>query len=251
LDVLPFNPLPANSVNQTGSNPVSSSIPTPPDLPQSTASDRPRHSTISRRSHSHTTERDRRVATLESVLHQNKRARDRLVRDGDYLDLQVRQLRCDIQAMEVLQRGLQDEITRLETEISTLAHDAGNDHDSLRAQVLQLRTERNDFERHTISARQDLHHTEADRNRLRQEATQAGDEIWDLQEQVSVLERATDDARSESTTALASYNRISSRLTQPQPDHGGESVLGGSTRQALADRDRGLADLALARATLM
>ncbi|OWZ08873.1 hypothetical protein PHMEG_00018518 [Phytophthora megakarya] len=152
--------------------------------------------------------------------------------------------------MEVFQRDQRDEITRLEAEISTLTHDAGDDPDGLHAQVLQLRTERNDFERRTISAREDLNHAEADRDRLRLEATQAGDEIRGLQEQVCVLERATDDARSESATALASYNRISSQLPLPQQDHGGESSLGQSNRLAQADRNRALADLALARATL-
>ncbi|OWZ04488.1 hypothetical protein PHMEG_00023605 [Phytophthora megakarya] len=152
--------------------------------------------------------------------------------------------------MEVSQRGQRDEITRLETEISTITHDAGDGPDGLRAQVLQLRTERNAFERHTILAREDLHQADADRDRLHQEATQAGDEIRDLQEQVRVLERATDDARSESATALASYKRISSHLTQPQLDHEGGSPLGGSTPLAQADRDRAMADLALARAIL-
>ncbi|OWZ00440.1 hypothetical protein PHMEG_00028368 [Phytophthora megakarya] len=122
--------------------------------------------------------------------------------------------------MEVFQHGQRDEITRLETEISTLTHAMGDDPDDLHAQVLQLRTERNDFERHAISAREDLHNAETDRDRLRLEAVQAGDEIRDLQAQISNLERETDDARSESATALASYNRISSSLTRSPSDRG-------------------------------
>ncbi|OWZ06399.1 hypothetical protein PHMEG_00021353, partial [Phytophthora megakarya] len=134
-------------------------------------------------------------------LRQSNLARDRLVRDGDHLDRQVRQLRSDIRDMEEFQHGQGDEITRLEAVISTLTHDAGDDPEVLRAQVLQLRTERNDFERHTISAREDLHHAEADRDRLRQEAIQADDEIRDLQEQVRVSER--DQVRLDLCTARA------------------------------------------------
>ncbi|OWY95660.1 hypothetical protein PHMEG_00034276 [Phytophthora megakarya] len=82
--------------------------------------------------------------------------------------------------MEVFQHGQREEIARIEAEISTFAHDVSDDPEGLRAQVLQLRTKRNAFECHAISARKDLHHAEADRDRLSQEATQAGDEIRDL-----------------------------------------------------------------------
>ncbi|OWZ02054.1 hypothetical protein PHMEG_00026452, partial [Phytophthora megakarya] len=195
-----------------------------------------------------TTDRDRRLATLESELRQSNLTRDRLVRDRDHLDLQVHQLRSNIRDMEAFQHGQRDEITRLETEISTLTHDIGDDPENLRTQVLQLRAERNDFERQTISAREELHNAETDRDRL--EAIQAGDKIRDLQEQVRGLERETDDARSESATDLASYNRISSSLTRTQPDHWRDPSLGSTTRLAQVHRDRALADLALARATL-
>ncbi|OWY93869.1 hypothetical protein PHMEG_00036574, partial [Phytophthora megakarya] len=202
------------------------------------------------RSRSHASDPGRRLAALEGELRQSNLARDRLVQDRDHLDLQVRQLRPDIRVMEAFQHGQRDEITRLEAEISNLASDADVDPEGLRTQVLQLRSERNNFERHAISTREDLHHAEADRDRLRQEATQAGDESRDLQEQVRGLECETDDARSESATALASYNRISSNLTHPQSDRGGRSSLGSSTRLAQADRYRALADLTLARETL-
>ncbi|OWZ12017.1 hypothetical protein PHMEG_00014890 [Phytophthora megakarya] len=237
-------------MSQADSDSGSPPIPTPPGSPQSTASNRSRHCTISRRSRSHTSDQGRRLTILEGELRQSNLARDRFVRDRDHLDLQVRQLRSDVRDMEVFQHGQRDQIARLVAEISTFAYDASDDPKGLRAQVLQLRSERNDFERHTISAREGLHHAEADRDRLRQEATQAGGEIRDLQEQVRVLERETDDARSESATALASYNQISSSLTHPQPDHGGGSPLGGSTCLAQTNRDRVLADFALARATL-
>ncbi|OWY92186.1 hypothetical protein PHMEG_00038915 [Phytophthora megakarya] len=126
----------------------------------------------------------------------------------------------------------------------------GDDPDDLHAQVLQLRTERNDFERHAISAREDLHHAETDRDRLRLEAVQAGDEIRDLQAQIISLERETDDARSESATALASYNRISSSLTRSPSDRGRDPSPSRSARLAQTQRDRALANLALARANL-
>ncbi|OWZ08631.1 LOW QUALITY PROTEIN: hypothetical protein PHMEG_00018790 [Phytophthora megakarya] len=201
-------------------------------------------------SHSHTTDRDRRLATLESELRQSNLTRDRLVRDRDHLDLQVHQLRSYIRDMEAFQHGQRDEITRLETEISTLTDNIGDFPENLHTQVLQPRAERNDFERQTISAREDLHNAETDRDRLRLEVIQAGDEIRDLQEQVRGLELETDDARSESATGLASYNRIFSSLTRTQPDHGRDPSLGSPTRLAQPHRDRALADLALARATL-
>ncbi|OWY98939.1 hypothetical protein PHMEG_00030157 [Phytophthora megakarya] len=237
-------------MSQSGSNSDSPPIPTPPDSPQSTASHQSRHSTISRRSQSHTSDRDRRLATLENELRQSNLTRDRLVRDRDHLDLQVHQLRSNVRDMEVFQHGQRDEITRLETEISTLTHAMGDDPDDLHAQVLQLRTERNDFELHAISAREVLHNAETDRDRLRLEAVQAGDEIRDLQAQISNLERETDDARSESATALASYNRISSSLTRSPSDHGRDPSPSRSTRLIQTQRDRALADLALARANL-
>ncbi|OWY91889.1 Zinc ion binding protein [Phytophthora megakarya] len=152
--------------------------------------------------------------------------------------------------MEVFQHGQRDEITRLETEISTLTHAMGDDPDDLHAQVLQLRTERNDFERHAISAREDLHNAETDRDRLRLEAVQDGDEIRDLQAQISSLERKTDDARSESATALASYNRISSSLTRSPSDRGRDPSPSRSARLVQTQRDRALADLAFAQANL-
>ncbi|OWY98678.1 hypothetical protein PHMEG_00030499, partial [Phytophthora megakarya] len=164
-----------------------------------------------------TSDRDRRFATLESELCQSNLTRDRLVRDRDHLDLQVHQLRSNIRDMEAFQHGQRNEITRLETEISNLTHAIGDDPGDPHTQVLQLRTERNDFERHTISAREDLHNAETDRDRLRLEAVQAGDEIRDLQAQIRSLERDTDDARSESAAALASYNRISSSPIQLHP----------------------------------
>ncbi|OWZ10787.1 hypothetical protein PHMEG_00016294 [Phytophthora megakarya] len=53
--------------------------------------------------------------------------------------------------MEAFQHYVQrDEITRLETETSTLTHDISDDPENLHTQVLQLRAERNDFERQTI-----------------------------------------------------------------------------------------------------
>ncbi|OWY94926.1 hypothetical protein PHMEG_00035208 [Phytophthora megakarya] len=182
-------------MSQTGSDSGSPPIPTPPDSPQSTASHQSRHSTISRRSHSHTSDRDRRLATLENELRQSSLTRDRLVRERDHLDLQVHQLRSNIRDMEVFQHGQRDDITRLETEIWTLTHAMGDDPEDLHTQVLQLRTERNDFERNAISAREDLHNAETDLDRLRLEAIQAGDEIRDLQAQISNLEREPDDAR--------------------------------------------------------
>ncbi|OWZ00727.1 hypothetical protein PHMEG_00028022 [Phytophthora megakarya] len=94
--------------------------------------------------------------------------------------------------METFQHGQRDEIPRLKAEISTLTHAIGDDPEHLHTQVLQLRSERNDFERQTISAREDLHNAETDRDRLRLEAIQAGDEIRDLQAQVRSLERETD-----------------------------------------------------------
>ncbi|OWZ05676.1 hypothetical protein PHMEG_00022192 [Phytophthora megakarya] len=207
-------------MSQTGSNSGTPPIPTPPDSPQSTASYQSRHSTISRRSHSHTSDRDRRLVTLENELRQSNPTRDRLVRDRDHLVLQVHQPRSNIRDMEAFQHGQRDEITRLEMEISTLPHAMGDDRDDLHAQVLRLRTESNDVERHAISAREDLHNAETDRDLLRLEAVQAGDKIRDLQAQISNLERETDDARSESATALASYKRISSSLTRSPSDHG-------------------------------
>ncbi|OWY97480.1 hypothetical protein PHMEG_00031975, partial [Phytophthora megakarya] len=168
----------------------------------------------------------------------------------DHLDLQVHQLRSNIRDMEVFQHGQRDEITRPETEISSLTHAIGNDPENLHTQVLQLRTERNDFERQTISAHEDLHYTESDRDRLRLEAIQAGDEIRDLQAQIRGLERKTDDAKSESATALASYNRISSSLALTQPDHGRDLSSRSSARLAQTHRDSALADLVLAQATL-
>ncbi|OWY93493.1 hypothetical protein PHMEG_00037101 [Phytophthora megakarya] len=209
-----------------------------------------RHSTISRCSHSHTSDRDRRLATLESELRQTNLTRDRLVRDQDHLDLQVHQPRSNIRDMEGFQHGQRDEITRLETEIPTLTHDIGDDPANLHTQVLQPRAERNDFERQIISAREDLRNAMTDRDRLRLEASHTGDVIRDLQEQVRGLERETDDARSESATALASYNQISSSLTRTQPYHGRDPSLSSTTRLAQAHRNRALADLALARATL-
>ncbi|OWY96319.1 hypothetical protein PHMEG_00033440, partial [Phytophthora megakarya] len=128
--------------------------------------------------------------------------------------------------------------------------DIGDDPANLHTQVLQLRAERNDFEHQTISTREDLRNAVTDRDRLRLEASQAGDVIRDLQEHVRGLERETDDARSESATALASYNRISSSLTRTQPDHGRDPSLGSTTRLVQAHRDHALADLALARETL-
>ncbi|OWY96580.1 hypothetical protein PHMEG_00033122 [Phytophthora megakarya] len=237
-------------MSQTGSDPRRPPIPTPPDSPQSTTSHQSRHSTISRRSHSHTSDRDRRLTTLESELRQSNLTRDRLVRDRDHLDLQVHQLRSNIRDMEAFQHGQRNEITRLETEISTLTHAMGDDPEDLHTQELQLRTERNDFERHAIPAREDFHNAEADRDRLRLEAVQDGDEIRDLQAQICSLERETDDARSESATALASYNRISSSLTRAQPDRGRDPSPSSSTRLIQAHRDRALADLALAQANL-
>ncbi|OWZ16435.1 hypothetical protein PHMEG_0009772 [Phytophthora megakarya] len=151
--------------------------------------------------------------------------------------------------MEGFLLGQRDEITRLEGEISTLTHDAGDDPEGLRAQILQLRTERNDFERHTVSTREDLLYTEADLDRLHREAAHSSDEIGDMQEHVRVFEHENNDARSESTTALASYDRNSSSLTNPQPDRGG-SPLGGMTRLVQAHQDHVLADFALTRATL-
>ncbi|OWY99353.1 hypothetical protein PHMEG_00029651, partial [Phytophthora megakarya] len=236
-------------MSQTGSDPGTPPIPTPPDS-QSIASHQSRHSTISGCSHSHTSDRDRRLVTLESELGQSNLPRDCLVRDRDHLDLQVHQLRSNIRGMEVFQHGQRDEITRLEAEISTLTHAMGDDPEDLHTQVLQLRTERNDFERHTISTIEDLHNAETDRDRLRLEAVQAGDEIRDLQAQIRSLERETDDVRSESATLLASYNRNSSSLTRAQPDRGRDPSPSSSTRLIQAHRDRALADLALAQANL-
>ncbi|OWZ08201.1 hypothetical protein PHMEG_00019298 [Phytophthora megakarya] len=226
-------------MRQSGSDPGSPPIPSPPDSPQSTGSNRSSQSTISRHSRSHTSDQGRRLATLEAELRRSSLARDRLVRDRDHLDLQVRQLRSDIRDMEVFQHGQRDEITRLEAEISNLAHDADDDPEVLRTHVLQLRTERNDFDRHAISAREDLHHAEGDR--FRQDAS-----FGNCRSRFAVWRRR----QVRSATALASYNRISTSLAHQQPDRGGRSPLGGSACLAQADRDRALANLALVRATL-
>ncbi|OWZ06321.1 hypothetical protein PHMEG_00021433 [Phytophthora megakarya] len=211
----------------------------------STGNHRSRHSNISRSSHSHTSDPDRRLAALEAELRQGNLARDHLVRVRDHLDLQVRQLRAAIRSMETFQHGQRDEISRLAAEITHLACDAEDDPDGLRTQVHQLRAERNDFERRVGSTREDLCVAEEERDRLCQEAVQTGDAIRDLQDQVRDL-----DARFESATTLASYNRaardraladlsVSSTLTQVTSDRNRAFT---QLAQAGEDPDRALAD---------
>ncbi|OWZ13376.1 hypothetical protein PHMEG_00013309, partial [Phytophthora megakarya] len=88
------------------------------------------------RSRSHTSDQGRRLVTLEGELCQSNLARDRVVRDRDDLDQQVRRLRSELRDMEVFQHDQRDEIIRLEAEISSLTHDAGDVPEGLRTQVL-------------------------------------------------------------------------------------------------------------------
>ncbi|OWZ14268.1 hypothetical protein PHMEG_00012279 [Phytophthora megakarya] len=237
-------------MRQQGSDSASTPVPTPSDSPMSTGNHRSRHSNISRSSHSHTSDPDRRLAALEAELRQGNLARDHLVRVRDHLDLQVRQLRAAIRSMETFQHGQRDEISRLAAEITHLACDAEDDPDGLRTQVHQLRAEGNDFERRVGPTREDLYVAEEEHDRLCQEAVQTGDAIRDLQDQVRDLDRERDDARFESATTLASYNRVSTDLSRLQPDRRVRSPLGDSARLVQAARDRTLADLGRVSATL-
>ncbi|KAL3656664.1 hypothetical protein V7S43_018443 [Phytophthora oleae] len=157
--------------------------------------------------------------------------------------------------MKQFQRGQRDEISRLEAEIADQSHDAIADPyprvvQDLQDQVRQLQAERDDLGRRLVRMQADLDRAIADGDRLEREMFQAGSEIHNPQQEIRNRDRDLAVARSESGSALASYDRMSAELTLIRTDESSARAPGSGSGLLQAEHDRTLADLARSRAEL-